>query len=474
MSTVYSTGASLGPTHTGILVGYQLVDRSGTVVSAWTGTGVTETSIHGDYTVAGGITLPAGFLGTVLWGLSGQAPLASESVDGPLEFDPNPFPANASLGASYTGLTIGYKLVDSSNTVVVAWTSTGVVESAFIPGDYSVPGEITLPSGFSGRIVWGTSTTDLAEEWINAAQPGVSAAYALDPFQAKVTPSAVLKQVLGSSQTWTVTACYAGKPKTNVFTSNDALDAKIYQGDSQAILFSPVVSWVDPSAGTIQVSVSSTQTASAEVSAGLYRIEVGVTPQGDSNRHVALYSSIRFVGTSGTASAPASLVSWPNVLTYSSDVAKLEQQDTDQTQFAEQRGAAMNLFIQEIVRRYSPRPGGSRRYVSEDGTTAGPYLRFAPSPDGSPPPTREQLQAWLAQAGRLAINEDIVEANARFAAALVYGSSPGQNSPYQQMADKERGLARAAIQRAKIDIDSKTTPDGNPTIRVDRDVVYLT
>jgi hypothetical protein len=42
------------------------------------------------------------------------------------------------------------------------------------------------------------------------------------------------------------------------------------------------------------------------------------------------------------------------------------------------------------------------------------------------------------------------------------------------MADKERGLARAAIQRAKIDLDTKSTPDGNPTIRVDRDVVYLT
>jgi hypothetical protein len=280
--------------------------------------------------------------------------------------------------------------------------------------------------------------------------------------------------VLGSSQTWTVTAYYAAKPKTNVFTANDVLDSKVYQGDSQAVLFSPTVSWVDPSAGTIQVSISSAQTDAAEVTAGLYRIEVGVTPAGDGNRHVALYSTIRFVGTSGTSSTPPSLVSWSDVLTYSSDVAKLEQQDTDQTQFAGQRGSAMNLFIQEVVRRYSPRPGGSRRYVSEDGTTAGPYLRFAPSPDGSPPPTREQLQVWLSQPGRLVVNEDIVEANARFAAALVYGSSPGQNSPYQQMADKERGLARAAIQRAKIDLDTKTTPDGNPTIRVDRDVVYLT
>lgn len=176
MSLAYSTGASLGPGYHGQAVGYALADASGNSVAAWTSSGVAETLIPGDFTVAGGVSLPDGFTGSILWGLSGQTPAAAEFVSWPVEPDPNPLPASASLGSSWSGLTVGYTLYGLTNTVSAAFTTTGVVAGA-VPGDFSVSGGIAVPAGFQGRVVWGTSTSPAAEAWVNTAFPsGVATA----------------------------------------------------------------------------------------------------------------------------------------------------------------------------------------------------------------------------------------------------------------------------------------------------------
>lgn len=75
----------------------------------------------------------------------------------------------AVLGSGQTGQAIGYKLVNISGTTVAAFTTTNVVETT-VPGNYTVTGGISVPDGFQGRIVWGTSGTDMAEVWINPAE----------------------------------------------------------------------------------------------------------------------------------------------------------------------------------------------------------------------------------------------------------------------------------------------------------------
>lgn len=79
------------------------------------------------------------------------------------------------LGSSKTGLAIGYRLVDTTSNVAVAFTTTNVQETN-VPGNYNVLGGILLPDGFAGRVVWGTSGQDLAEEWVGPTRCTASAA----------------------------------------------------------------------------------------------------------------------------------------------------------------------------------------------------------------------------------------------------------------------------------------------------------
>jgi hypothetical protein len=282
-----------------------------------------------------------------------------------------------------------------------------------------------------------------------------------------------ITQILGSTRRWKLTAAANRKPLTNVFTSSDTLSAAVWPGGSQAALFHPDVAWIDATAGTIQLTILASQLASASIEPQQYMLRVFVTPAGDGEPRDIYYGPIRFLPVDGSGSAETSIASYADVLSWSSDVAKLQTEDTDLSGFADQRNRAMQTFIQEVLRRYSPRLGGSRRFRSADGTTSGPYLVYATSPDGTPPPSRDQVAAWLNTPGRLVLNEDVIEANARLAAAIIYGTSPGQANVYQQMADKERALARAAIQRAIIDIDTSQPADGVADIRIDRDVIYL-
>jgi hypothetical protein len=75
----------------------------------------------------------------------------------------------AVLGSGQTGQAIGYKLIDITGTTVTAFTTTDVVETS-VPGNYTVTGGISVPDSFQGRIVWGTSGSDMAEVWVNPAE----------------------------------------------------------------------------------------------------------------------------------------------------------------------------------------------------------------------------------------------------------------------------------------------------------------
>jgi hypothetical protein len=96
------------------------------------------------------------------------------------EFDANLGPANTGL----TG-TLGYQVLTSAGSVLLAFTTAGVSET-FPPGYYAVAGGVTLPDTFSGRVYWGTSSalsSALATAAINtptAGDDGGPRAYELD------------------------------------------------------------------------------------------------------------------------------------------------------------------------------------------------------------------------------------------------------------------------------------------------------
>jgi hypothetical protein len=71
MSYTVASNAVLGAGKSGLAIGYRLVDLAGVVVTSFTTTNVVETGVPGTYTVTGGISVPDGFVGRIVWGVSG-------------------------------------------------------------------------------------------------------------------------------------------------------------------------------------------------------------------------------------------------------------------------------------------------------------------------------------------------------------------------------------------------------------------
>jgi len=70
MSQTVAAIAVLGPGKTGLTIGYRVLNLDGTQYSAFTTTGVSETSVPGTYRVANGVIVPdAG--GHIVFGVSG-------------------------------------------------------------------------------------------------------------------------------------------------------------------------------------------------------------------------------------------------------------------------------------------------------------------------------------------------------------------------------------------------------------------
>lgn len=71
MAYTIASNAVLGAGKGGLAIGYRLVDVNGNEVQAFTTTNVVETGVPGTYTVTGGISIPDGFVGRIIWGESG-------------------------------------------------------------------------------------------------------------------------------------------------------------------------------------------------------------------------------------------------------------------------------------------------------------------------------------------------------------------------------------------------------------------
>lgn len=85
MSQIVPASVVLGPGQTGLAIGYRVLTLDGTEYSAYTVTGVAETSVLGTYRVADGVTVPdAG--GYIVFGTAGTD-LAEATVESSLPVD---------------------------------------------------------------------------------------------------------------------------------------------------------------------------------------------------------------------------------------------------------------------------------------------------------------------------------------------------------------------------------------------------
>lgn len=76
-------------------------------------------------------------------------------------------PLTMELGSAYTGLAIGYRVLNLDRTVYSAFTTTSVAETA-VAGTYAVSGGIVAPNA-GGYVIVGTAATDYRETVIEPA-----------------------------------------------------------------------------------------------------------------------------------------------------------------------------------------------------------------------------------------------------------------------------------------------------------------
>lgn len=288
-------------------------------------------------------------------------------------------------------------------------------------------------------------------------------------------------QNLGATEDWRVTARdSSGNALTNLFVAGDALTAQVSAGEDQPALFAPTATWLDAPAGVANVRITAAQLASANVPEGLYALLVRApSPSFDPGQpHDIFDGTIYFEATVGSAAAPTAYVVASTLDRFAPEIARLQSARTDLTNFAGQRGEARQETDRRILAAYRPDAGRTRRYYNADRTATGPYgPYFLTAADRADPaydaPTPAQVRAWLAE-DRLVADAALAEFNARWTAALVYGSQPGQGNPYQQLAVSEYQKAEAAWRRAVIELDTvNTPPTTTPSLRIDRDATWL-
>jgi hypothetical protein len=274
---------------------------------------------------------------------------------------------------------------------------------------------------------------------------------------------------------WQVTQGIAGGPWVVVvrdgsgavytgFSGVEALAGIIWSGDTKASLatFTPV--WQDAATGKVVATIAKTTTAA--LAPGVYLVEIHVA-----DGSAALFrGQLEVLASAGSGSAPFSYVTFDQMLEFAPRAGRLFDTGSDETGFAEQRAQASLGFDRRVLLRYNPQPGRSRRYVSDDGTAAGPYLRYALGPGGVAAPTRAAIAGYLGTSAVI-VNADVKESVARDALANIYDGEPGGGNPYREDAQRERTLAAQAFRRALVEFD--TNADGVAEVRVDQDATWL-
>jgi hypothetical protein len=163
-----------------------------------------------------------------------------------------------------------------------------------------------------------------------------------------------LEAVIGSDAAWKLTLRDQDDAAITTYTSGATLASSCWPGDDRANTFSPTAAWIDASLGTIRLSIAAAQTAS--LSPGIYNLQLSIAASGSTVKQNL--PGLKLLPSPGSATAPKAYCSLQDLLRVFRPLSELQDLDSDQTGFAEQRGLARIWFDELLQRHFRPSSGG--------------------------------------------------------------------------------------------------------------------
>lgn len=223
-----------------------------------------------------------------------------------------------------------------------------------------------------------------------------------------------------------------------VYTDADTLSARVWLGQDQAVIFEPVVAWLDSSAGTYSLSILASQTTSLD--SGTYSLDVRVTTT-DTRTIDAFDGYLELMEGPGNAQPLSVYASLKDALEYAPwlQTARTEE---DLGDFSNHFHAA-RTWLEEILQ--DKFQAQSRRYAAAwNGSCNGYWNGYWHTCT----PGRSQYLQDLLDADKLVVTPKIREITAKRAIGTICRSmlSPTKGeSNYQELARAFLGEAEQLI-----------------------------
>ncbi len=254
------------------------------------------------------------------------------------------------------------------------------------------------------------------------------------------------------------------------YLAGATLDASVWPGAGEGILFTPTVAWTNPADPTQGLTLVVSSTQSASVGPGRYRLQVGVTAMGV--RSLAYDGELQVSDTPGSVPAPLTWCSAADMLLYSDVIGNLRaRRDVeDATGFLLQRGQATSKLARMIVKRLDYHS----MMVFTRQNTLDPILQTfdVPTPFAAIP-SKTDVTTTLATPGGIVLEEQLREIAARMAIALVLRRQATSNVAYRQEAEAQEAMADDLFAKYQAQIVTASPIGGNTNFLVDQNVIIL-
>lgn len=252
------------------------------------------------------------------------------------------------------------------------------------------------------------------------------------------------------------------------WSASDTPTARVWRGGDQASLFTPTCAWVSATSGTLTVTIARTDTAS--LTPARYRLQVKVTRASDSKEFLGQDAWLVLTDAPGSGTVPDTYCTLDDMLDYAGELAGNLQESADETGFQEERAKACTWTRRTVLSRAGTlfdRYAESYTDLGEDWVTV---LDAATDSVTTTTDANAVREAFLSTvrgyltSGYLktdkADDSGIVEANALYALALVYGRQLGEASKdvtFSSLAAQWMSRAIRRLQAATFRIDKLGT-----------------
>jgi hypothetical protein len=136
---------------------------------------------------------------------------------------------------------------------------------------------------------------------------------------------------------------------TSQFMSTDTLSAKLWQGDTDAPILSPAVTWLNASAAQYQISFNDSDTVS--VALGVYYVQATATRSGRSAALMPTGSTVTLLSAPGAATAQPTYIVADDIRTIAGWIDQVSAPNK-QTGFLRECARAREWLDENILRNY--------------------------------------------------------------------------------------------------------------------------